>query len=153
MGRIYGSVSVQGLDVESGVPEQPFESAVREGAVHRANNALGDADLGVGIEAGVFERIDGLFDIQYCAIIDRDGRLTVGMGPGFQYPPRIASLVRGGLTVGEAMDRAFGESEIGRKQGAIGFLTNGLLDRKTLTEGAVMAAMVPRLTDNYRVGR
>lgn len=153
MGRIYGSVSVQGLDVESGVPEQPFESAVREGAVHRANNALGDADLGVGIEAGVFERIDGLFDIQYCAIIDRDGRLTVGMGQGFQYPPRIASLVRGGLTVGEAMDRAFGESDIGRKQGAIGFLTNGLLDRKTLTEGAVMAAMVPRLTDNYRVGR
>lgn len=152
MSRIYGSVAVTGVEVESGVPEQPFESAVREGAVKRASNALGDADLGVGIEAGVFERIDGLFDVQYCAVIDRDGRLTVGTGPGFQYPPRIASLVRAGLTVGEAMRRAFGEDDIGRRQGAIGFLSNGLLDRKALTEDAVMAAMVPRITDNYVVG-
>ena len=151
MERIYGDVRITACDVSSGVPEQPKEGATREGAVNRATAALGDHDMAVGIEAGVFERIDGLIDIQYCAVLDREGRLTVGTGPGFQYPPPVASLVRGGMTVGQAMKSVFGETDIGSKQGAVGFLSKGLLDRKTLTEQAVTAAMIPRLDDSYRV--
>ena len=151
MERIYGDVRITAADVPSGVPDQPKEGATREGAVNRATAALGDHDMAVGIEAGVFERVDGLIDVQYCAVLDRDGRLTVGTGPGFQYPPPVASLVRSGLTVGQAMKGVFGEPDIGSKQGAIGFLSKGLLDRRTLTEQAVMAAMIPRLDDSYVV--
>ena len=151
MERIYGDVRITAVDVPSGVPEQPKEGATREGAVNRASNAIGGHDMGVGIEAGVFERIDGLIDVQYCAVLDRDGRLTVGTGPGFQYPPPVASLVRSGMTVGQAMKAVFGETDIGSKQGAIGYLSKGLLDRRTLTEQAVTAAMIPRLDDSYEV--
>ena len=149
MERIYGDVRITAVDVPSGVPEQPRESATRDGAVNRATAALGNHDMSVGIEAGVFERIDGLIDIQFCAVLDRDGRLTVGTGPGFQYPPPVASMVRGGMTVGQAMKSVFGETDIGHRQGAVGFLSKGLLDRKTLTEQAVTAAMIPRLDDSY----
>ena len=151
MERIYGDVRITAVDVPSGVPEQPKEGATREGAVNRASAALGDHDMAVGIEAGVFERVDGLIDVQYCAVLDREGRLTVGTGPGFQYPPPVASLVRSGLTVGQAMKGVFGETDIGSKQGAVGFLSKGLLDRRTLTEQAVTAAMIPRLDDSYVV--
>ncbi len=151
MERVYKDVIIIPVDAPSEVPEQPREGATREGAVNRARNALGDHDMAVGIEAGVFERIDGLMDVQYCAILDKEGRLTVGTGPGFQYPPPVASLVRGGLTVGQAMKQLFGETEIGKKQGAVGFLSKGLLDRETLTEQAVTAAMIPRLDDSYKV--
>ena len=65
--------------------------------------AIGDHTLSVGIEAGVFERPSGLYDVQFCAILDRDGRYTIGTGSGFRYPDKVAELVRGGMTVGEAM--------------------------------------------------
>jgi inosine/xanthosine triphosphatase len=108
--------------------------------------------MAVGIEAGVFEREDGLYDYQYCAVLDKDGRLTVGTGPGFMYPPEVAKLVRAGSTVGEAVGKIFGDNEAGKKMGAVGLLSGGLLDRKRLTEQAVTAAMIPRLNDAYLKG-
>lgn len=146
--KIYGNVRITAVDVESGVPEQPFESDVRKGAVNRASKALGNHSMAFGIEAGVFERIDGLYDIQYCAIIDKCGNLTVGMGPGFAYPDDVADLVRNGYTVSGAISELYGNEGIGKRQGAIGLLSNGLLDRKTLTEQAVIAAMVPRIASH-----
>ncbi|MEA4977840.1 MAG: inosine/xanthosine triphosphatase [Methanomassiliicoccaceae archaeon] len=146
--KIYGSVRITAADVDSGVPEQPFESDVRKGAINRARNALGDHTMAFGIEAGVFEREEGLFDIQYCAVLDRNGTLTVGMGPGFTYPDDIADLVRNGFTVAEAIAELYGNKGVGKRQGAIGMLSNGLLDRKTLTEQSVIAAMVPRISSD-----
>lgn len=149
MTRIFGEVRVTGVAVPSGVPEQPFEGQTREGAINRAKAALGDHDMAVGIEAGVFEREEGLYDVQYCAVIDRSGRITVGTGSSFMYPPDVADLVRSGKTVGESMKDVFDQPDIGKGQGAIGFLSRGLLDRKGLTEQSVIAAMVPRLNDSY----
>lgn len=146
MEKIYGNVRITSVDADSEVREQPFESDVKKGAINRAKNALGRHTMSVGIEAGVFEKEEGLYDIQYCAVIDDEGKLTVGMGSGFVYPEKIASLVRDGYTVSEAISQLYGNKEIGRKQGAIGMLSNGLLDRKTLTEQAVMAAMIPRIS-------
>ena len=146
MERIYGNVRITAADVPSGVPEQPFGDETRQGAVNRAYVALGDHDMSVGIEAGVFEMPGGLYDIQHCAVLDRDGGLTLGMGSGFRYPDAVADIVRKGETVGRAMALVYGEADIGHREGAIGFLTRGLLDRKALTEQSVMAAMVPRLS-------
>ena len=149
MEKVFGDVRVTGMNVDSGVPDQPFEEQTRQGAVNRAKAALGDHDMAVGIEAGVFEKEAGLYDIQYCAIIDRSGRITVGTGSGFMYPPAVAELVRKGQTVGEAMKAVFEQPDIGKGQGAIGYLSRGLLDRKALTEQSIIAAMVPRLNDSY----
>ena len=149
MEKVFGDVRVTGTEVDSGVPDQPFEEQTRQGAINRARAALGDHDMAVGIEAGVFEKDQGLYDIQYCAIIDRSGRITVGTGSGFMYPPAVAELVRKGQTVGEAIKAVFEQPDIGKGQGAIGYLSRGLLDRKALTEQSVIAAMVPRLNDSY----
>jgi len=145
MEKIYGDVKVTGMDVPSGVPPQPFGEQTHQGSVNRAKAALGDHDMAVGIEAGVFEMLDGLYDIQHCTIITRDGRETYGQGSGFRYPDDVAALVRSGMTVGDAFKQIYGSTEIGRKLGAIGLLSNGLLDRKALTEQSVMAAMIPRI--------
>jgi inosine/xanthosine triphosphatase len=145
MEKIFGSVIVIPVEVESGVPPQPMELETRTGAVNRAKAALGDNDLSVGIEAGIFPTEDGFYDFQYCAVLDREGKLTIGIGPGFRYPDEVAALVSDGLTVGEAMHKLYGDPEIGKKQGAVGLLSAGLLDRKTLTEQSVIAAMIPRM--------
>lgn len=145
MERIYGDAIIIPRDVPSGVPEQPFGDETYRGALNRARAALGDCDLSVGIEAGVFELYGELIDIQHCVVLDRDGRVTVGMGSGFAYPPEVAGMVRSGMTVGRAMDALHGRESVGHSEGAIGILSRGLLDRKGLTQQAVLAAMVPRL--------
>ncbi|MCL2148706.1 MAG: inosine/xanthosine triphosphatase [Methanomassiliicoccaceae archaeon] len=145
MERVFGSAVIVPVRAGSGVPDQPWGPETRSGAVNRAVAALGDRDLSVGIEAGVFPTEDGLYDFQYCAVLDKGGRMTVGVGPGFRYPDEVAALVSGGMTVGEAVERLHGDADIGMGQGAVGLLSMGLLDRKALTEQAVVAAMVPRM--------
>lgn len=147
MERVYGEVRITAVDVPSGVPPQPFGDQTHEGSRNRALAALGDHDMAVGIEAGVFEMLDGLYDIQHCTIVDRDGKETYGQGSGFRYPDAIAELVRGGMTVGDAVHEHYGSTDIGKKQGAVGLLSKGLLDRKSLTEQSVTAAMIPRIWD------
>ncbi len=147
MERIYGSVRIFAVDSKSGVPEQPFEDETVQGAINRAKGAIGDHKMAVGIEAGVFERYDGLYDVQHCAVIDSDGKITIGMGSGFRYPDKVAELVRNGKTVGEAMKEIYSGKDIGREQGAIGILSKGLLDRRELTEQSVLNAMLPRIWD------
>ena len=147
MEKVYGDVRITAVDVQSGVPPQPFEGQTHQGSENRARAALGDHDMAVGIEAGVFEMLDGLYDIQHCTIISKDGKVTYGQGSGFRYPDSIAELVRNGMTVGDAVKVVYGNTEIGKKQGAIGLLSKGLIDRKTLTEQSVTAAMIPRLWD------
>lgn len=145
MESIYGSVRIYPKDVKSGVPDQPFGEETHRGAKNRAVSAIDDCDLSVGIEAGVFEIYDGLFDVQHCVIVDKDGRITSGMGSGFEYPKEIAELVRKGSTVGDAVDKLYEKTSVGHSEGAIGLLSKGLMDRKTLTKQSVLAAMIPRM--------
>ena len=147
MEKIFGNVIVVSVDVKSGVPDQPKELEARTGAINRAVSALGNNDLSVGIEASVFPTDDGLYDFQYCAILDKGGKMTVGIGSGFRYPDDIAELVTNGMTVSDAVHELYGESEIGKRQGAVGLLSRGLLDRKALTEQSVTSAMIPRMED------
>ncbi len=147
--RLYPQerLEVRLTPVESGVPEQPLGAQVAQGAKQRAEGALGQADYGVGIEAGLIwnEVFRVYFDVQFCAILDRAGRLTVGHGSGFVYPPEIITRVQAGRTVGQAMAELSGIEEIGHQMGAIGYLSRGLLDRTRLTEQAVLMALVPRI--------
>ncbi|MFP4546009.1 MAG: inosine/xanthosine triphosphatase [Methanomassiliicoccales archaeon] len=145
MSLLFRSVEVIPIEVDSGVGGQPWGEETVKGARNRAIVALGQGDLGVGVEAGVFRREDGVYDVQYCAVADRRGWVTVGHGPGFRYPPEVVARLESGETVGEAFQGLFQKGDIGRREGAIGFLTRGALDRQSLTEGAVMAAMVPRV--------
>lgn len=147
LGALGWRARVSGARVSSDVPEQPFDAEAVRGAIARARAALGDGDLGVGIEAGLFyvPEASDHFDVQICAVLDRAGRLTVGHGPGFAYPPGVLRKVKAGATVGEAMSALAGVRDLGAKHGAIGHLTRRLLDRDELTRSAVLMAMVPRI--------
>ncbi len=144
--RIYGQVGVEGVKVNSGVPPQPFGDETVTGAMNRAKCAYAPEkfDLGVGIEAGLF-KVGGItIDIQYCAIYDGSW-LTLGCGSGFEYPSVVLDEVLAGKEVGDVMSRVAGVDNLGEKQGAIGFLSKGILTRTQLTEQSVFMALIPRL--------
>ncbi|HTY46517.1 MAG TPA: inosine/xanthosine triphosphatase [Methanomassiliicoccales archaeon] len=145
MRRVFDQVEVSSVRVSSGVPSEPWGDDVPRGAVARAMKAIGTSDFGVGVEAGLFERNGDLYDVQFCAVVDKLGRVTLGQGSGFQYPPKVAGLLRQGKTVGQAFQELYAVERSGKGIGAIGFLTHGLLPRSELSEQAVIAAMVPRM--------
>lgn len=147
--QAFGLVDVRGVETDQTVGRQPLEEKTIEGAVRRARQAIEceNADFGVGIEAGLFfNKVLGRYlDIQYCAIVDSSGRMTVGHGPGFEYPPEVIAEVLKGNTVGETMSRITEIEDIGHKMGSVGYLSDGLIDRTSLTEIAVLMALIPRI--------
>jgi inosine/xanthosine triphosphatase len=154
--KIFDDLEIEKIHVPSGVSEQPWGADTITGAENRAKTAFEKfpgAHFGVGIEAGLFhdKNIDKYYDVQYCVIVDRGGRVSYGHGPGFYYPSEVVNGLKLGKTVGEVMSKVTGIDDIGHKQGAIGYLSKGLLSREGLTEQAVIMAMVPRLSKLYEL--
>jgi inosine/xanthosine triphosphatase len=148
-GAVFPSDSIQanGVRVPSGVPPQPFGDDVSIGAINRAQAALLDAHYGVGIEAGIidFPGCSQSFSVQFCAIIDRKGILSVGHGPGFIIPKDVLIRLKGGSDLNREMSQISGIDNISEKIGAIGYLSNGIINRLEITRQAVLMALIPRL--------
>lgn len=148
LGEIWPGLRLTPCDIATTVPPQPRNAETLRGAIARARGALeGGHALAVGIEAGLLwnDALKAWLDVQYCAIADRAGRVTMGHGGGFAYPSQVMAAVEAGATVGEAMGALSGEVNIGVRGGAIGYLTGGRLARDALTAQAVWMALVPRM--------
>jgi len=151
--RFFTEIEVIAVNVRSGVPKQPFgfKDTVK-GAVMRGWSALKrrKGDYGVGIEAGLVKfpwALTGFIDFQVCAIVDRNNKVTVGIGPGFEFPPESIKLMIENHVreLGEAMEKITGIKDIGKNVGAIGWLTKGIMKRDELTSIAVLMALIPRI--------
>jgi inosine/xanthosine triphosphatase len=147
--QVYGYVEIVEVASEPGSSAQPVGDKTIEGASRRARTAIekSGADYGVGVEAGLFyvDRLKKHLDIQYCAIIDASGHTTYGHGPGFEYPPEVTKAALAGHAVGDIMSGMTGIERIGHKSGSIGYLSAGLINRTSLTELAVLMALIPRM--------
>jgi len=141
------SVLVESIAVDANVPSQPFAGEILRGAINRARGALGNGDFGVGIEAGLveFPGSDCPFSVQLCAILDRSGRITTGHGPGYELPKSIVRQLLSGSTLDCETSRVAGLSEPGTTIGAIGYLSEGRIDRFAITCQAVLMALIPRI--------
>ena len=132
----FPSVSVKGVKVSSGVPEQPTNINVTfTGALNRAQNALKkvrSAHYGVGIEGGMHRYKHGWFESSMVVIIDRNGKVGIGSSGGFVLPSRIIKDIETGKTLEESMDGLFNTRNIGEIVGTSGVFTRGLVTR---TEG------------------
>lgn len=147
--QAFGLVEVVNVEPDRAVPDQPLEERTIQGAIQRAKSTLQrtKADFGVGIEAGLFYNkiLRKHLDIQYCAIIDSAGKMTIGHGPGFEYPPEVVKAVLEGGTVGDTMSKITEIERIGHKMGSVGYLSDGMIDRTSLTEISVLMALIPRI--------
>jgi inosine/xanthosine triphosphatase len=115
------------------------------GAEERAKNARlqePDLDYWVGIEGGCANWPIGMGAFAWVVVIDtqRSGR---GRSGEFFLPEKVAVLVRAGVELGEADDRVFSRNNSKQGNGAIGLLTNDVIDRKNLYIPAVVFALIP----------
>jgi inosine/xanthosine triphosphatase len=137
---------VQSVIVSSGVHNQPVgDEETLLGATNRAQCArlrYPDSDYWVGIEGGIDEKEGEMSAFAWVFVI---GRQMAGKGKSgtFYLPPKVAAIVRQGKELGEADDIVYGRSNSKQENGAIGLLTDDVIDRAALYETAVILALVP----------
>lgn len=137
----------EGVAVPSGVPDQPTSvSETMKGARNRAEKARAtapDTDFWVGIEGGIEDTAQGMSCFARVHVLGRDGIIGLGQTAVFYLPREVAALVRGGLELGLADDKVFGRDNSKQANGAIGLLTDDLVDREAYYTHAVIMALVP----------
>lgn len=148
---------VSGHAIASGVPEQPRDGEVLAGARNRARAARAAdpaCDYAIGVEAGLVQMPGeaAYVEVQACTVLDRNGWETHGWGPGFHYPPWVTERALRGEMVSDILGPVANDPRIGSTTGAIGYLSDGRLDRTGLTQSAVLMAFVPRIRRGLYVG-
>jgi inosine/xanthosine triphosphatase len=131
--------------VSSDVSDQPLsDQETLTGALNRTNNAcvaIPEADFWIGIEGGV-----EMYDEELTAFAWVVIRSATGVGKArsgtFFLPHVVAELVTQGMELGEADDIVFRKSNSKQQSGAIGLLTENVIDRQQLYEQAVVLALV-----------
>lgn len=137
----------EGISVPSGVNDQPTSSIeALTGAKNRAEKAtfaIPDADYFVGLEGGTEDRDGKMYSFAWVAVRDKHGKIGIGKTGEFVLPPKIRELILGGMELGNADDIVFGKTNSKQTNGAIGILTNDVIDRATLYTPAVVFALIP----------
>jgi inosine/xanthosine triphosphatase len=127
-----GSYDFYPVKSPSGVSEMPFtdEETIR-GAINRAENALeiAQGDIGIGLEGGVQETSYGLLLCNWGALASKDLPSIIAGGARILLPEEIAIRLRGGEELGPVMDDYTKKQNIRKKEGAVGVLTNGNINR------------------------
>lgn len=138
---------IKGIDATSSVRDQPMSNdETYEGARNRANNAQAlqpHADYWVGLEGGIEDTGDDMRAFAWMVIIGSDNRVGKGKTGIFFLPGEVASLIRGGMELGEADDIVFSRSNSKQAGGAIGLLTDDVIDREAYYTEAIIFALVP----------
>jgi len=135
-----------GRSVSSGVAEQPYgDGETYQGAMNRAvqlrkENPMGD--FWVGIEGGIEQINRHMHAFAWMVILDssRHGEARTAT---FILPEKIAALINKGVELGHADDMVFKRKNSKQKDGAVGILTNGLIDRTAYYESAIVLALIP----------
>lgn len=147
-GRAFPGAEVVPVAVPSAVAAQPTsEEETIQGALHRAHRARAriGAELGVGIEGGVYRDARGVWLCAWVAVVDAAGGEGLGSGLRVRLPEWMAERAAAGEELGAIVDAHAGAAETHEAWGAIGLLTAGLVDRQAALEQAIAAALPPFL--------
>jgi inosine/xanthosine triphosphatase len=148
----FSDINVEGVEVDSGVSIQPVNYETFLGAQNRAMKLkeLNDADklnadFFVGIEGGIAKQFDKWFAFGCMCIIDKEGKTGFGLSPHFELPNSIIEKLLSGTELGDVIDEIMNQQNTKQHHGAIGFFTNGIMNRKELYIEGLKVAVVPFL--------
>lgn len=153
--KYFEDVEAVGIETESGVSVQPVNNETFEGARNRAQNLRKinneqnlNADFFVGIEGGIAKQYNKWFAFGCMCVVDKHGSEGFGTSPHYELPDFVVEKLLRGIELGEVMDEITNEQNTKQKNGAIGFFTNGVMNRKELYIEGLKVAVVPFLHKN-----
>ncbi len=146
--RFFNDLNIEGIDAPSLVPSQPIDKEVWDGAKNRASylyKLRKEGDYFVGIEGGLYSFPYGVFELGVTCIISGEGEISFGGAPFFSLPPHVTDRVMKREELSSVLDEILNTKDIGKKEGAIGYLTKHMVLRKDLYIQSTIMALVPFL--------
>ena len=150
--KYFDDIEVTGINVNSGVPDQPINDDTFKGAKNRAFKLIerdkvenSGADFFVGIEGGIIELYSRWFAFGCMCIADRSGNTGFGTSAHFQLPDPVIRELQNGKELGYVMDEIQNKTNTKQKHGAIGYFTNGIMSRSELYVPGLITALIPFL--------
>ena len=137
---------IEAVAVSSGVNDQPTTNEeTLLGARNRAKNAFEltlHADYWVGIEGGIEEKNGEMAAFAWVVIKSNElsGKSRTGT---FFLPNNVAGMIREGKEMGIVNDIIFNKKNSKQDNGAIGILTQNVIDRTQFYEHAIILALLP----------
>ena len=140
----------EGVSAESLVSDQPMSNdETLKGANNRLQNIQHlEADYLVSIEGGV-DLLDSNYEAFAWIIISDKNKVGKAKTATFPLPSKISHLIKDGYELGDADDMVFKRSNSKQKNGAIGILTDNIIDRTEYYYHAIILALIPFINPNY----
>lgn len=146
----FEDVDVIARPVDSNVSDQPINNEAYIGArnrarrLHELNNTekLG-AEFCVGIEGGIMQIYEKWFAFGCMCVIDEHNNEGFGTSAHFELPEEVTKRLINREELGDVMDDIMKRKNTKQNLGAIGFFTNGVMNRKELYVPGLIAALVP----------
>jgi inosine/xanthosine triphosphatase len=100
-------------------------------------------DFYVGVEAGIFKLMNSWFVTQIVCVMDKNERYSYGISPTFPLPNWMGEKLykNRNLELERIVDNIYDRKNVGEKEGFIGLLTKGKVDRENLTYLATLMAL------------
>ena len=138
------NILVFGEAAPSLVSDQPMSNKeTLAGAENRVGCLLKKrSDYYVGIEGGCVVRNNKMFAFAWVVTKDKTKK-GVGKTSLFQLPKEIQRLVLKGVELGVADDVVFERTNSKKKDGAVGILTHGIINRTKYYKEAVIMSLIP----------
>ncbi len=148
--RFFSPLEIKSVEVSSDVPPQPVGDEIWNGARNRAYNLYNlrkerDNTFFVGIEGGIYKFPYGWFELGVTCIISESGKTTFGGAPFFPLPSHITKRLLRGEELSTVLDEILSTKDIGKKEGAIGYFSKGVVLRKDLYIQSTIMALIPFL--------
>ncbi len=135
-----------GIPVKSGVNTQPIgEEETLKGALNRVEeliNRFPDATFWIGIEGGI-DIIEGHMYAFAWVVIKNKNKTGKARSATFELPDVLGKRVENGMELGDADDAYFKRSNSKHKDGTVGKLTHGRIDRIEFYKHALILALIP----------
>lgn len=151
----FSELNIESYEIDSGVPAQPIGDETFNGAELRTKNLLEllkkkniTDGFVIGIEGGVSQISEKWFSFGAVCIKDFSGRTGFGASSLFPLPDVVIKDVLNRIELGKVIDKLSSSHNTKQKEGAIGFFTKNVIDRKTLYYQGVINALIPFINDD-----
>lgn len=145
--RFFDDVEIEGISVDSGVPDQPVGKDIYGGARNRVDNLIAvarekgiAADYFVAIESGITEDMGKWSIVNMAVIKDKSGYESWGNSAGFPVPNRLVKDIID-RSLGTVIDEIFEKNDLRSSIGGVSYLTHTAISRIDLTEMAFVMAL------------
>lgn len=136
--RYFIDVEVESFEVCSGVPDQPTNSCVFDGARHRLSELkkiCKDYDYVVSCESGLIYQCGHWFNVQVVLVENSEGKRGFGVSQGYEVPSKyIPEVLNSDMS--HLFDRIF------EGRGGTRVLTQNQFTRKALIQDGTSMALV-----------